>query len=120
MLQIDPNNTIALFELGFGLNNINQYPDAIDTYHKALKFDPNNVDGWLRLGIALSNNIQYSAAIEAFQKVLSSILRILALGIELELRLIIINNIQMRLMLIDERLKSPQKKQLFGVISRWC
>ncbi|MGM0608327.1 MAG: tetratricopeptide repeat protein [Candidatus Muiribacteriota bacterium] len=51
ILEIDPSNQEALFEIGYFLCATGNYNQAIDTFEKLVKINPDHIQGWFYLGI---------------------------------------------------------------------
>ena len=70
-INIQPNNTDALYGKGLALDNFGNHKNAIDIYNKILSIDPYNMDAMASKGVILFNTGNQTEALNYFQKVLT-------------------------------------------------
>ncbi len=70
ILQTDPRNPVAHYNLGIALGNQGKWAEAIAAYQQALKLDPQFKTAYLNLGHALTMLKQLSEAGAAYEQVL--------------------------------------------------
>ena len=71
ILNIDPENIIALNNIGNALGKLNRHEDAIECYDKILNIDSVNVNALNDKGFSLTKIDKYENANECYEKVLS-------------------------------------------------
>ncbi|HUT81014.1 MAG TPA: tetratricopeptide repeat protein [Candidatus Bathyarchaeia archaeon] len=69
-LEIVPDDTWILFELGLTFSLMNQFKQAEEIYHKLVKLDPLSQDGWFNLALVSRYQLNFKGAIDAYQEVL--------------------------------------------------
>jgi tetratricopeptide (TPR) repeat protein len=69
VLEEDPNNELALFNLGMLSIQSGQYERAVDRFSTLIRINPNHTQGHLLLGIALKNTGDLVGARAQFEKV---------------------------------------------------
>lgn len=62
-LKLDPNNSIALINLGLVVASRGEYPEALALYDRAAAVMPDQVELLLNRGVALARTGQYDAAL---------------------------------------------------------
>jgi tetratricopeptide (TPR) repeat protein len=68
IVRKEPTNLTALVDLGNAYFDANQYPQAIETYKKAIALDPKNADVRTDLGIMYRAIKDYDGAIQEFKE----------------------------------------------------
>ncbi|MBE9007327.1 tetratricopeptide repeat protein [Fortiea sp. LEGE XX443] len=68
IIQIQPNNAAAYYNLGVALHNQNKLDAAVAVYKKAIQLNPNLALAYNNLGIALRKQKKLDAAVAAYQK----------------------------------------------------
>ncbi len=71
VLEINPNDTFALFNKGLSYSNLGNYTGAVESYDKALAIDPNDIYVYLFRGYALDDLGNYTGAVESYDKALA-------------------------------------------------
>ena len=71
VLQINPENELALYELAWCFDESGKINESIKYNNEYLDQDPYSVSGWFNLGVSFSKLQQYQSAIEAFDYALS-------------------------------------------------
>ena len=69
ILEIEPKNTQAWFNLGYSYNEIGDHEKAIESYKKVVEIDSKNTLAWNNMGNIYSKIENYKKAIESFKKV---------------------------------------------------
>lgn len=64
--QINPQNEIVLYELGYYCDKESRFDDSIDYYNKYLDIDPFNHSVWYNIGITYNRMGMFEKAIEAY------------------------------------------------------
>ena len=70
-LAANPNNEVALVELGHAYFDTDQPLKAIESYNKALTINPNNSFVWTDLGVMYRRSGQPQKALESFDKAIA-------------------------------------------------
>ncbi|HSZ24531.1 MAG TPA: tetratricopeptide repeat protein [Cytophagaceae bacterium] len=68
VLEVDPKNESALYDLGILSIQSKQYDKAVKRFEELLKVNPNHSTGQFYLGVALANMGDKSKALAAFEK----------------------------------------------------
>ncbi len=68
ILEIEPKNAVAYYNLGNALYHQKKLDEAIAAYEKAIQLNPKNADIYYNLGIALRNQGKLNEAIAKYQK----------------------------------------------------
>lgn len=68
ILEKNPNDLLVLIDLANSYFDIDRYPEAVETYSRALAIDPKNADVRNDLGITYRELGQYDKAVEAFRQ----------------------------------------------------
>ncbi len=71
VLKFNPDNSVALGNLGVVLTTRGDLSGAIAAYRKAIKINPHDLDAWNNLGNALGKNQNFSEAVQAYEKALA-------------------------------------------------
>ncbi|MEE8168474.1 MAG: tetratricopeptide repeat protein [Candidatus Hydrothermarchaeales archaeon] len=69
-IEINPNDTKALYNKGIVLASLGRYAEAIEAYDKALEIDSTLKEAWYGKGVTLLHLDRYEEAIEAYDKAL--------------------------------------------------
>jgi len=67
-LEINPFDTLSLFNLGIFLTKDENYLDAVQVFDNIIKLEPNHARAWYMKGVVLSKIEKYIDAICAFNK----------------------------------------------------
>ena len=67
----EPNDAIALYNLGIAYSELGRYEDAVMRLKKAVQFDPNYVNAWVGIGVAYVRLNRKNNAKEALKKAVS-------------------------------------------------
>ena len=68
VLQIEPKNAYAYYNLGIALRNQGKLEQAIAAYKKAIQLNPNYANAYINLGVALYYQKKLEQAIAAYKK----------------------------------------------------
>ncbi len=68
VLQIEPKNAVAYYNLGLALSGQKKLDEAIAAYRKAIQLNPKDAKAYYNLGNALSNQKKLAEAIAAYHK----------------------------------------------------
>ena len=66
LIELIPNNELAIFKMGFARENINDYPAAIDDYTKLIKLNSENEIAWFRRGLVKEKDGQINESINDY------------------------------------------------------
>jgi tetratricopeptide (TPR) repeat protein len=70
MLETDPKNAAAWFQLGGLYYGTSQVQEAVECYNKVLEIDPQNVEALVQLGNLYYDSDQYQQAVDHYQRAL--------------------------------------------------
>jgi len=68
VLQMSPNNPVALSYLGATLLNAKQFPQSIEIFKKSIGINPNDLNAYSNMGKAYYLSAQYDLAIATISK----------------------------------------------------
>ena len=69
MVEIQPDNMDALFNLAIAYKQLDKGDKALDLFAKSVEANPTDADAWYQLGLLADKIDSYDKAIEAFTKV---------------------------------------------------
>jgi tetratricopeptide (TPR) repeat protein len=68
MLQLDPNDQDALFNLGFIYSYMRMYPQAYEYFKKLVNINPKHIESFNNLGLLFARQGKYTDALLVFNK----------------------------------------------------
>jgi len=73
LVDIEPDNSEALFNLGYMLIKEKKFAESVDVFNKTIELDPGMEYAYLQLGYSHTQLKQYSKAVEVYQKLVESV-----------------------------------------------
>ena len=68
VMELDPKNHIAIYNLGVMYQKLKRYDEAIATFQQSLTIKPDFENAWYSIGRCTSDQKKYRESIEAFKK----------------------------------------------------
>ncbi len=70
-LAIRPTNTAAYTNLGYALNALNKFPEAIAALQKAIELDPKHAFAYNGVGVVFDSHRKLTEAVDAYRKAIA-------------------------------------------------